>query len=331
MNKQKYMAELAGLLSFLTEADRSTVISYYERRFEAAGEAGETELIAQLGTPMRLAIDINRLGLEEMLKEIPEQEEGEEEAEELTCVENEAAQPDPAEDPAAEEENEVEDAEEKAEAAPKIPSEEKEQEEAPDTDEEVDTAQLIAAVLAEPDPEPEKDETEESQVTDEIEELPLPAEDENAAEEPAEEAKAEPGPEHTHHESFPELTVAKGKTIPDGEKQPETKLSILGAIGFFILAIVPGLPLMAVSIVLLPLLLVPGIVLGWCGAVAGVAGFKCLVYIPDAMFMFGAALVLLGLAVLLLVLALWMDKSIICAWKNGVPGLWRRMARKERA
>ena len=203
MNKQKYMAELAGLLSFLNEADRSTVISYYERRFEAAGEAGETELIAQLGTPMRLAIDINRLGLEEMLKEIPEQEEGEEEAEELACVENEAAQPDPAEDPAAEEENEVEDAEEKAEADPEIPSEEKEQEEAPDTAEEVDTAQLIAAVLAEPDPEPEKDETEESQVTDEIEELPLPAEDENAAEEPAEEAKAEPGPEHTHHESFP--------------------------------------------------------------------------------------------------------------------------------
>ena len=325
MNRQKYMAELAGLISFLTEEDRRTVMDYYERKFDAAGESGEAALMAELGTPMRLAININRLGLEEMLKE-PEPEP------EVETVE--AEEEVPAEEPESVEEAPVDEeapAEETAAVEEEAPLEEPEAEEAEEVPEEhQETARLIAAVLAEPDPEPEENAAEESQVTDEIEELELPAGEEKA-EEPAPVEEKPEEPEHTHHESFPELTVAKGKTIPDAEKQPETRFSILGAIGFFILAVVPGIPLLAVSIVLLPLVLIPGIVLGWCGAVAGVAGFKCLVYIPDAMFMFGAALVLLGLAVLLMMLALWIDKSIICAWKNGVPGLWKRLTRKERA
>jgi len=280
VNKQKYMAELAGLLSFLNDEERSLVMAYYDRKFTEAGEAGESALIAELGTPMCLAIDLNRNGIDHILNEMKT----------------------PAE-------------EEKAEAEPEAQPEIKEEKA-------VETEELIRAVM-EPEeaeePEYEPMPEEESRVTDKIESLPQPAEES--------EAQVEAKPESD--DVFPELAAALGKNITVPE-EPEVKTSVLGAIGFFILMIVPGIPLLAISIVLIPALLVPVVSLGYAGAVGVVASIKALSYIPDAMFVFGITLLIIAAAILVLLFCTWIIGGILRGWFKGVPSLWKRMARKER-
>ena len=300
MNKQKYLAELSGLLSFLGEEDRRRVLDWCAARFDKAGAEGEAAVLEELGTPMRFVISLNRLGLDEVIKPI-EAEEAEETAEAEESAEEpeteEAAEETKAEETAEEEENaEVSETEETAET-----------EEA----EKMTTTELVAAVLAEPEEEEEKPEPEEeSSVTDEIEELP--------AEESAENGEAK-------EDAFPDL--AEGLGMEPAEKK---KISILGAIGFFILMIVPGIPLLALSILVLPLLVAPPVAFGYAGAVGVVAGMKTLGYIPDAMFVFGITLLIIGVAILVLLFCTWIMGLIFKGWFKGVPTLWKRMARKEK-
>lgn len=328
MNKQKYLAELSGLLSFLSEEDRETVMSYYTRKFDEAGEAGQAELIQQLGTPMRLAISLNRMGIEAIAGEEetkaeptekvrPEYDEKLETAELIRAVMDE-----PEAEPGADEEPE---GPEKSECA--------------SLDEEETEPELEKVK----DPEESEEPEEESTVTEEIEytelseepgvgeEEPTEQEPEDTAEaEPEAEAETENEDEDLHRESFPELTVARGGKAPEPTGEQKAKLSIVGAIAFWILMILPGLPLLVLSVALVPVVLAPGAAAAWAGAVGLQAGMAALGYIPDAMFVFGGALLLLGAAILLLLLAVWIIKSIVLAWKNGVPALWGRLARKEK-
>jgi len=272
VNRQKYMAELAGLLSFLSEEERKTVMEYYEKKFDEAGQEGEAALIAELDTPMRRAINLNRNGIDDILGEMNKASSEEETAEE--------------------------------------PASEEEQEQLSETEE------LIHAVM---DEKPEAEPGEESRGTDEIEELP------------AVEEEAEPEQEKKTDENddvFPELAAALGKKI-EVPSEPETKLSVLGLIGFIILAIVPGIPLLAISIVLIPVLLAPVVALGYAGAVGVVAAFKTLSYIPDAMLVFGVTLLIIAAAIFVLLISTWIIGGILKGWFKGVPGLCRRMTRKE--
>ncbi len=60
MNKQRFLAELAQLLSFMAEHDRAAFLKQLNAKFDEAGPDGEAALIAQLGTPTALAINMSR-------------------------------------------------------------------------------------------------------------------------------------------------------------------------------------------------------------------------------------------------------------------------------
>lgn len=116
MNKQKYLAELSGLLSFLSEENRALALERLNQIFDEAGEAGEPELIARLGTPLSLAISLNRDGIETALSvqnpasdSDATEESTEEELDELECLEgiSEAESTDEAEGDEAETEGET--------------------------------------------------------------------------------------------------------------------------------------------------------------------------------------------------------------------------------
>ncbi len=60
MNRQQFLAELNQYLTFFSPQERSAIIAEFGEKFDAAGEEGEAALIAELGTPMRIAIDLKR-------------------------------------------------------------------------------------------------------------------------------------------------------------------------------------------------------------------------------------------------------------------------------
>ena len=60
MNKQRYIAELAQLLSFMTSADRAETLRRYGDMFDAAGEAGAQALIKRIGSPTAAAVRLSR-------------------------------------------------------------------------------------------------------------------------------------------------------------------------------------------------------------------------------------------------------------------------------
>lgn len=60
MNKHQFLAELSQYLSFLSAEDRARVLEAYATRFEALEPEQEFALIAELGSPMRVAIELKR-------------------------------------------------------------------------------------------------------------------------------------------------------------------------------------------------------------------------------------------------------------------------------
>ena len=60
MNRQQFLAELNQYLTFFSPQERAAIISEFTDKLDAVGEEGESALIAELGTPMKLAIDFKR-------------------------------------------------------------------------------------------------------------------------------------------------------------------------------------------------------------------------------------------------------------------------------
>lgn len=58
INKQRFLAELAKLLTFMYEEDRQTALAMYERMFEKTGD--EMALIQLLGSPTKQAVIVAR-------------------------------------------------------------------------------------------------------------------------------------------------------------------------------------------------------------------------------------------------------------------------------
>lgn len=95
MNKKQYLAELTGLLAFLSASEREQVIACVEAKFDDLGEGREMEFAHEYGTPMKLTISINRNGVEAFLGQANEKApEPEEAAEEIPpeTVESEEAE-----------------------------------------------------------------------------------------------------------------------------------------------------------------------------------------------------------------------------------------------
>ena len=60
LNKQRFLAELRRLLVFMSEEDRDEAVRRCSEAFEAAGPEGEAALIADMGSPTKLAIGLSR-------------------------------------------------------------------------------------------------------------------------------------------------------------------------------------------------------------------------------------------------------------------------------
>jgi len=60
MNRQQFLAELNQYLTFFSPQERAAIIAEFGEKFDAAGPEGETALIIELGTPMKVAIDLKR-------------------------------------------------------------------------------------------------------------------------------------------------------------------------------------------------------------------------------------------------------------------------------
>ena len=60
MNRQQFLAELNQYLTFFSPDERAKIITDYTAKFDSAGEDGEAGLLAELGTPMVVAIDLKR-------------------------------------------------------------------------------------------------------------------------------------------------------------------------------------------------------------------------------------------------------------------------------
>ena len=131
----------------------------------------------------------------------------------------------------------------------------------------------------------------------------------------------------TSTESFPELDFVRGHSAPE-PTGPEVRTSVPGAVLFGVLCVVPGIPLLALTILLIPALLLPGGALCWLSTFGFAAGAATMAYFADAMFVFGAAFLTVGCGALLLVLGLYIDFVLISAWIRGLPALFRRLARK---
>lgn len=60
MNRQRFLAELRRLLVFMSEEDRDEAVRRCGEAFDAAGPEGESALIADMGSPTKLAIGLSR-------------------------------------------------------------------------------------------------------------------------------------------------------------------------------------------------------------------------------------------------------------------------------
>ena len=245
INKQKFLAELGKLLTFMYEEDRQRAMGLYSRMFEEAGD--EQALIQALISPTRQAVvvaraynsNLGRLSLNAETKAAPEDRDENGVPDYVQAIEKvreqawaaigvpaaaEEAEEAPAEAGEAEEApaevEEVEEAPAEVEEAEEAPAEAEEVEEAPAEVEEVEEAPA-AAEEAEEAP-AETEEVEEAPAeTEEVEEAPAEAEEveEAPAEtEEAEEAPAAAEPDRSAHEGIEFFTLPEeGKETPQSD------------------------------------------------------------------------------------------------------------------
>ncbi|MDR1131742.1 MAG: DUF1700 domain-containing protein [Oscillospiraceae bacterium] len=60
MNRQQFLVELNQYLTFFTPEEKAKIIAAYGARFDENGQDSEAALLAELGTPMMVAIDLKR-------------------------------------------------------------------------------------------------------------------------------------------------------------------------------------------------------------------------------------------------------------------------------
>ena len=243
INKQKFLAELGKLLTFMYEEDRQRAMSLYSRMFEEAGD--EHALIQALISPTRQAVvvaraynsNLGRLSLSASTKAAPEDRDENGVPDYVQAIEavreqawadlNLPAEAEEAEEAPAEAE-EAEEAPAEAEETEEAPAEVEETEEAPAEAEETEEAPAEAEETEEAPAEAEEaeeapaeaEETEEAPAeAEEAEEAPAEAEETEEAPaeaEETEEAPAEAEPEKNRHEGIEFFTLPEeGKETPE--------------------------------------------------------------------------------------------------------------------
>ena len=238
MNRNMFLVDLRKCLTFMPEAEREETLRHYEELFDQAGPENEQKVIAELGSPTKVAVNIHRgnshrsdelAGLEMLFgtravaaeTEIvpvtgpdPEEEippEAEAEAAEAPPTEVEA-EPENALEPEAEAEA--------AEEAASEPEGEAEPEAAPEIAEE---AAPEPEGEAEPEAAPETAEEAASEPEGEAEPEAAPEAAGEAASEPESGAEPEAAPE-TGEETPPEQEGEEETGEPSSEEEPQLRV-----------------------------------------------------------------------------------------------------------
>ena len=351
INKQKFLAELGKLLTFMYEEDRQRAIELYSRMFEEADD--ERALLQSLVSPTRQAVivaraynsNLGRLSLNPTGKAAPEDLDENGVPDYVQAIEGVREQAWAAQGiPAARAHREAEPAEESE-------SEEAESEEA--ESEEAESAEESAAEPAEKSesetPEAESADSEEAEPAEESEEAE--SAEESAAEPqeaPAAEAEEEKGEklEGIEYFTMPEA----GRETPvsetgaalldensfnvnsDGLKKTRRKPRVFLLILYILLAI--PLTVCAVAVLLVPALLflalsIAAIICGVVLVSTVISSIAALALLSDIMVMLGLALVLFALGLLFLWTAIWFVGGAIVGLVHGVAMLCDKWCYKE--
>ena len=292
INKQKFLAELGKLLTFMYEEDRQRAMSLYSRMFEEAGD--EHALIQALISPTRQAVvvaraynsNLGRLSLSAATKAAPEDRDQNGVPDYVQAIEG---------------------VREQAWADMGIPAEAEETEEAPAEAEETEEAPAEAEETEEApaEAEPEKNKPEG------IEFFTLP-----------EEGKETP-------ESDTLLDENAFNVNSDALRKPRRKAKPFALILYILLAI--PLTICAIAVLLVPALLflalsVAAII---CGVVLVSTAFKGFAVFADIMVVLGVSMVLFALGLLFLWTAIWFVGGAIVGVVHGVAALCEKWCYKE--
>ena len=369
INKQKFLAELGKLLTFMYEEDRQRAMGLYSRMFEEAGD--EQALIQALISPTRQAVvvaraynsNLGRLSLNAETKAAPEDRDENGVPDYVQAIEKVREQAwaaigvpaaaEEAEEAPAETE-EAEEAPAETEEAEEAPAEVEEVEEAPAEVEEAEEAPAEAEEAEEAPAEAEEAEEAPAE-TEEAEEAPAeteeaPAEAEEVEEAPAEtegveEAPAAAEPDKSAHEGIEFFTLPEeGKETPqsdtlldentfnidsDALRKPRRKAKPFALILYILLAI--PLTICAIAVLLVPaiLFLALSVAAIICGVVLVSTAFKGFPVFADIMVVLGVSLVLFALGLLFLWTAIWFIGGAIVGVVHGVAVLCEKWCYKE--
>ena len=333
INKQKFLAELGKLLTFMYEEDRQRAMGMYSRMFEEAGD--EHALIQALISPTRQAVvvaraynsNLGRLSLSASTKAAPEDRDENGVPDYVQAIEavREQAWADMGIPAEAEE---TEEAPAEAEEAEEAPAEAEEAEEAPAEAEEAEEAPA------------EAEEAEEASAEDEEAEE-TPAEAEEAEETPAEaEPENKSKPEGIEFFTLPE----EGKETPESDtlldenafnvnsdalRKPRRKAKPFALFLYILLAI--PLTICAIAVLLVPalLFLALSVAVIICGVVLVSTAFKGFAVFADIMVVLGLSMVLFALGLLFLWTAIWFVGGAIVGVVHGVAVLCEKWCYKE--
>ena len=292
INKQKFLAELGKLLTFMYEEDRQRAMGLYSRMFEEAGD--EQALIQTLISPTRQAVvvaraynsNLGRLSLNAETKAAPEDR-------------DENGVPDYVQA--------IEKVREQAWAAIGVPAETEEAEEAPAEAEEVEEAPAE---------------------TEETEEAPAAAEPDKSAHEGIEFfTLPEEGKETPQSDTL--LDENTFNIDSDALRKPRRKAKPFALILYILLAI--PLTICAIAVLLVPaiLFLALSVAAIICGVVLVSTAFKGFPVFADIMVVLGVSLVLFALGLLFLWTAIWFIGGAIVGVVHGVAVLCEKWCYKE--
>ena len=348
INKQKFLAELGKLLTFMYDEDREKAVGLYLKMFEEAKD--EVALLQALVSPTRQAVvvaraynsDYGRLSLSDGAKAAPEDRDVNGVPDYIQAIEAVRAKALAAQGIAAEEPQEEVPAEEASEE--EAPAEEAPEEEAPIEETPVEEAPIEEAPAEEA---PVEEATAEEAPVEEAPIEEVPAEEVPVEEAPVEEAPQEE-PEGRLRDSVETFTLpAEGTESPE-PTEDQTALSgndfnidnglgqtvrrkprVLALILYILLAI--PVTICGIAVLLLPAILFLGLAVAAviCGVVLVSAALQGFAVLADIMVLLGLSLVIFALGLLFLWTSIWFIGGAIVSLVHGVAALCDKWCYKE--
>ena len=335
INKQKFLAELGKLLTFMYEEDRQRALGMYSRMFDEAGD--EVALLQSLSSPTKQAVIVARAYNSNVAK--------------LSVYSESKLAPEDAD------ENGVPDYVQaidgvRAEAFAHQPAKEADEETEPEME---DKDQINLFDEAEPETEPEAETEAEPEQTEEPEAETRPEPEAEPEAQPAPEQPAEPEKEpEAETKSVAAPAAAKGEgieyftlpaegtgpsdaTLDDSVYNIDTEplrktvrkakpLALIIYILFAIPVTLAGIALLLIPALVFLALSVAAIV--W-GVVIVSMAFKTYTMFADLMVVLGAALILFALGLLFLWTSIWFVGGAIVGLVHGVAALCDKWCYKE--